>query len=127
MDDEFGFPVHAEKESAVEAAIEAKRQRFLRQINPLDNPLEKNIEKAWNKIAKKHGWLIRKMQNQIENSDPDRFYARAGSRPFLIEYKRKGKKQTEAQAQKAREWEAAGLRVFVVDAIDKEYAELTFL
>ena len=53
-----------------EAQFDAKREKFLSQIDLQNDPLEKKIEEAWNKIAKKQGWVVRKMKNRDENSCP---------------------------------------------------------
>jgi VRR-NUC domain. len=110
-----------------EAQFDAKREKFLSQIDLQNDPLEKKIEEAWNKIAKKQGWVVRKMKNRDENSDPDRMYMRNGEM-FFIEFKRRGKVQTDAQKLKAREiMEKGGFKVYVIDVVDKPLAELMFL
>lgn len=110
-----------------EKEFESKRGRFLKKIDPLDDPLERVIERKWNDVAQANGWMTRKMIDQNERSYPDRMYMRDGVM-FMIEYKRKGKKQSDAQKLKAEEIKIkGGFPVYVIDALDKELAGLMFL
>lgn len=109
-----------------EKQLEAKKKRFLAKIDGTD-PLEKKIESSWNKIAKANGWVVRKFKSVNNNGVPDRIYFRDGV-CFMIEFKRKGKKPTEVQQKEHDELQGkGGMKVFVIDRIDRELAEVTFL
>jgi hypothetical protein len=106
--------------------LEAKKKRFLAKIDGSD-PLEKDIEKKWNKIAEKNGWVVRKFKSVNNNGVPDRIYFRDGV-CFMIEFKRKNKEPTEVQQKEHKVLrEQGGMLVLVIDRIDKPLAEVVFL
>ena len=103
-----------------------KKKRFLAKIDGTD-PLEKKIEKEWNKAAESNGWIQYKFQSPQNSGVPDRIYFRDGV-CFMIEFKRKNKEPTELQQKVHKKIrEKGGMRIYVIDRIDKAAAELMFL
>ena len=100
----------------------AKPEGFGLKLNtePLrnDNPLESRIEAVVCAYARKLGWLCFKWQAvNSHRSVPDRLFFRAGTL-VPIEFKRKGKNLTPAQAEIARKLAEEGFTVRKIDSIE---------
>ncbi len=84
-------------------------------MDALDDPLEKTIEARVCAHAKRRGWYSRKFVSPGNRSVPDRIFMRDGDM-FFIEFKRLGRKATEAQKHEHTKIRAEGFNVFIVDS-----------
>lgn len=85
--------------------------------------LEKAIEKKVCDYGTKTGWLVRKLQWVGRHGAPDRLFMHRGLAIF-IEFKQRGKKATEHQRLEHERMTAAGMKVFVIDCVEKGKALL---
>lgn len=90
--------------------------------------LEKHIEGPASQYAKLRRWFVTKIEKATPNGFPDRFYARKTEKcpccgrsgdVLLIEYKAPGKKPTEQQLLRHQQLRDAGVRVEVVDDLER--------
>lgn len=79
--------------------------------------LEKEIEKAVCDYAKGRGWLTYKFVSPGRASVPDRLFLSPVGKCVFIEFKREGKKPTEAQAREHDRLREQKVSVFVVDNV----------
>lgn len=75
---------------------------------------ESTIEKEVCQYARRLGWKNYKFKSVNNNAVPDRIFFRNG-KTVLIEFKAKGKKPTELQAKRLKEFREMG---FVAEAVD---------
>lgn len=97
------------------AELEARAAKAQVAKDNLD-PLESDIEEKVGKYAKNLGWWHRKFTSPANRSVPDRIFAKNG-RVFFIEFKRKGKEASDAQADEHKDMRKQGLTVYVVDNV----------
>lgn len=112
--------------------------------------LEKEVEKKWCDVARRHRWKAYKFSSPGNSSVPDRIFCKKGySRKmyldfimatqqsdvgdiapfgfaFFIEFKRPGGKATENQLEEHKALRELGFVVWVIDWFDKEFAEWVF-
>lgn len=86
--------------------------------------LEKDVENPVCRYAKnRYGMKVEKFTSPSRRSVPDRVFTVPCSRPggfmFMIEFKAPGKEATKTQAKDHKERREMGIRVFVVDDIDR--------
>lgn len=84
----------------------------------MNDPLEKDIERKVCEHARVHGILAYKFNSEGRRSVPDRMFITEHGHIFFIEFKRKGKKPTEAQQREINRIRDTGVNVYVVDNID---------
>lgn len=82
------------------------------------DPLERDIEKKVCEYARSLGMLVYKFTSPGRSHVPDRLFVLPGGRVFFIEFKRLGKKPTDAQAVEIAKLQKQGVSVFVVDNVD---------
>lgn len=83
------------------------------------DPLEKDIEKRVCDYAKAQGCLVYKFTSPARRSVPDRMFIMShGKGVFFIEFKRRGKKLSEAQTVEKAKIENQGITVWVVDNVE---------
>lgn len=80
--------------------------------------LEKQIESKVCAYARSRGFLAYKFNSEARRSVPDRLFISPRGYVFFIEFKRKGKKPTEAQHREIDRIREQGVDVFVVDDVD---------
>lgn len=83
------------------------------------DPLEKDIERKVCDFAKEYGMLVYKFNSEQHRSVPDRLFIPLNGRPFFVEFKRKNKRPTEAQAREIVRIRNHGVKCYVVDNIDE--------
>lgn len=83
------------------------------------SPLEKDIERKVCDFAKQHHMLAYKFTSPQRASVPDRLFVTGQGHVFFIEFKRAGKRPTEAQWREINRLRATGVEVFVVDNVDE--------
>lgn len=84
------------------------------------DPLEKVIEAKVCDHAKSLGCLVYKFTSPSKRSVPDRLFIMPGGKgAFFIEFKRRGKEPTPAQTVEIEKIRAQGVKVFVVDNVDR--------
>jgi len=91
-------------------------------MKPTDSSklLEKDIEKRVCDYGKRtHNIEHRKFTSPARRSVPDQLMLPGDSVCFFIEFKRKGKKATDAQLREHRRLEAQGYTVYVIDDVDE--------
>lgn len=76
--------------------------------------IESTIEQHGDQIAKERGFLVRKAQWVGRKGAPDKFYSRADTGPFMVEYKRPGKKPDPIQQREIRRLREHGTVVYSV-------------
>lgn len=89
-------------------------------------PQEKFIEKKVSDAFVKAGWLSRKCQWVGRNGAPDRLFIKRGVFIF-VEFKQRGRKPTELQAAEHERLREQGVRVEVVDSVERGIALLNEL
>lgn len=87
--------------------------------------LEKDVEKKWCDVARRHRWIAYKFSSPGNSSVPDRMFVRKGF-VFFIEFKRPGNTATDNQLEEHARLRAEGFIVWVIDYFDKELAEWIF-
>lgn len=110
-------------------SLEERKRRFIEKYDGTD-PAESYIEKRWNRIGEKHGWLNRKLSTPGRRGPPDRGYWRTYdgvSEHFMIEFKRSGKPLSPTQVIEHEKLRKAGVTILVIDHIDDELAHAVFL
>lgn len=80
--------------------------------------LELAIEKAADKRAKENGFLVRKAKWIGRRGAPDKFYSRADTGPFFVEYKKPGEALDPHQVREIARMREAGATVHVVDDLE---------
>lgn len=82
------------------------------------NPLEKDIEKCVKDYARNLGVgvLVRKYASPNQRSVPDDIFFFSNGVIIFIEFKRRGKKPTKAQAEEHHKMRLRGCNVFIVDS-----------
>lgn len=80
--------------------------------------LELEIEHKADKFAKQQGFLVRKTKWIGRRGAPDKFYSRADTGPFFVEYKRPGETLDPHQEREIRRMRDAGITVHVIDRLD---------
>lgn len=85
----------------------------------MNDPLEKDIERAVCAYAKTKNVDNYKFTSPNRASVPDRMFVTPSGLIFFIEFKRKGKKPTPAQAREIDRLEQRKVQVFVVDNVDQ--------
>jgi hypothetical protein len=88
--------------------------------------LEKDVEGAWCKIARNHGWAAYKFMSPGNRSVPDRKFNHKPRVLFYTEFKRPGKEPTEDQWLEINKLRAMGFCVLIIDWYDKEFVEFLF-
>lgn len=83
------------------------------------NPLEKEIERKVCQFAKDNDILAYKFNSEQRRSVPDRLFVTKEGRVFFIEFKRLGKRPTEAQDREINRIRERNIPVFVVDDVDE--------
>ena len=83
------------------------------------DPKEAAIERNVSDYAKGAHMLSYKFTSPNRRSVPDRLFITSRGTVFFIEFKRKGKAPTDAQYREIRRIASFGVRVFIVDNIDK--------
>lgn len=92
--------------------------------------LEKDIEGPVKKYASAKGFYVRKFKSPANRSVPDDIFATPKGTVFFIEFKRPGKAATKAQQDEHDYMRARGLKVYVIDNVEKgkvlidDYADL---
>lgn len=94
-----------------------------------DPTLEREVEQPASKYAKLRRWFEIKIMRASRNGFPDRFYARRvptcphcgnETNVLLVEYKRPGGgRLSESQIERIAELRAAGVRVEVIDDLER--------
>jgi len=84
----------------------------------MSNPLEKVIEEKVNTYAKERGVAVYKFTSPARAAVPDRLYISAKGDFAFIEFKRKGKVPTPAQAREHERLRMRNVKVYVVDNIE---------
>lgn len=82
--------------------------------------LELEIEHKADRAAKEAGFLVRKTKWIGRRGAPDKFYSRADTGPFFVEYKKPGEDLDPLQVREIKRLRAAGVTVHVIDNL--EYA-----
>lgn len=85
-------------------------------MNP--NPLESVIEKKVCDYAKSLGCLCYKFTSPSRRSVPDRLFITKKGEVFFAEFKRAGKKPTEAQMVEIDKLKRQGVPVFIIDNVE---------
>jgi len=80
--------------------------------------LELDIETKADRRAKENGFLVRKTKWIGRRGAPDKFYSRADTGPFFVEYKRPGQTLDPHQERELARLRAAGVTVHVIDNLD---------
>lgn len=88
------------------------------------DPLEKDIEKKVCEYARSLGMLVYKFTSPGRSHVPDRLFITANGEVFFIEFKRKGKKPTEAQEVEIAKLRKQGATVYVVDNVKDGKADV---
>jgi hypothetical protein len=85
----------------------------------LSDPPESEIQSQCVDWARKRGYWARKFSSPANRSVPDYLFARCEFRDkFAVEFKRRGKKSTDAQKEEQRKMHEAGWDVYVdVDSV----------
>lgn len=79
------------------------------------DPLEKDIEKSVKEYARGLGILVRKYSSPNQCSVPDNIFMFNNGVIVFVEFKRKKKKPTKAQAEEHLKMRLRGCNVFVID------------
>lgn len=79
-----------------------------------DDPLESDIQSACVELARRHGAYARKFSSPANRSVPDYILTLHGA-TWYVEFKRKGKEPTKAQADEHQKIRDAGGVVWVID------------
>lgn len=82
-----------------------------------ESPLEKVVQGKSVEYARARDWWARKFSSPANRSVPDYIFGKAGCTLF-VEFKRLGKKPTDAQLDEHMKMAAAGLMVHVIDNVD---------
>lgn len=80
--------------------------------------LESYIEKKACEHAEKRGFLVRKAKWIGRRGAPDRFFSRADTGPFFIEFKAPGETLDPHQVREIERMRGAGITVHVIDNLD---------
>lgn len=90
------------------------------------DPLEKVIEQKVCDHAKKLGCIVYKFTSPSRRSVPDRiFIMPKGKGIFFIEFKRRGSHPTPAQTVEIEKIRMQGIKVFVIDEVEKGRSAVT--
>lgn len=81
--------------------------------------LEKTVESKVVEYAKSKGLLPYKFSSPARAAVPDRLFITIHGTVFFIEFKRPGKEATPAQHREHMKLRDQGVRVFVIDDVDK--------
>lgn len=84
--------------------------------------IESEVEGAVVQIAKKRGWLIRKLRWIGRDGAPDRFFAKKGYGIILPEFKRPHGQPRVLQMQELERLRACGVNCPVIDTIEQGMA-----
>jgi len=80
---------------------------------------ESRVETTFVRLAKRHGWKVRKVSWPGRRGAPDRLIMRPGSKPYLVELKRpKGGRLSALQKIEHAELRACGFLVLVLNTIE---------
>lgn len=77
---------------------------------------EAKIERDTNRVAAKHGWVVRKLITEGNKGAPDRMYMRKG-RIVFIEYKAPGEPPSPKQKIEHKRYRQNGFEVVVADNV----------
>lgn len=79
---------------------------------------ESSVEDTVCELARRKGWLNRKVKWVGRTSAPDRYFTKKGQIPFFVEFKRPGKKPRLSQKKEIERLEENGTIVYVIDNIE---------
>lgn len=87
------------------------------QVIDNSDPIESKVQKDCVAWARKRGYWARKFSSPANRSVPDYLFKRWDCEPFAVEFKRKDKEPTEAQAEEHVAMREAGWDVYVCDNV----------